>query len=143
MGDSRPAWAQRIRVERAARGWSQAQAVTALRAHSDEELPGQASMLRRWKSWEAGEHMPDDFYRPLIAKTFGTVTAAFFSDPARRNGDAEILAATGMDTLDIVSRLQKSDVDLATLDALRITVDRLCSEYPYMPSAQLVLEGRQ
>ncbi|MQB02275.1 MAG: XRE family transcriptional regulator [Actinobacteria bacterium] len=143
MTDSRPAWAQRIRVERAARGWSQAQAVAALRAHADVELPGQDSMLRRWKSWEAGGNMPDDFYRPLIARTFGTVTGAFFADPTRRDGNAEIIAATGMDTLDIISRLQASDVDAATLNALRITVDRLCSEYPYMPSAQLALQGRE
>lgn len=33
-----------------------------------------------------------------------------------------------------VSRLNRSDVDNATLDALRITADRLASEYPFMPS---------
>jgi hypothetical protein len=48
-----------------------------------------------------------------------------------------------METLEIVSRLNKSDVDGATLDALRITTDRLCSEYPFMPSEQLLIEGRQ
>ncbi|WUD72192.1 XRE family transcriptional regulator [Streptomyces sp. NBC_00510] len=48
-----------------------------------------------------------------------------------------------METLDILSRLQASDVDNATLDALRITADRLCSEYPHLPSDQLAIEGRQ
>jgi tetratricopeptide (TPR) repeat protein len=48
-----------------------------------------------------------------------------------------------METLEIVSRLNRSDVDKATLDALRITADRLCSEYPFMPSEQLLIEGRQ
>ena len=50
----------------------------------------------------------------------------------KRDADADVLAVTGMDTL--VSRLQRSDLDQATLDGLRIMADRLCSEYPYMPS---------
>ena len=49
---------------------------------------------------------------------------------------------TGMDTLELVSRLQRSDLDQATLDGLRIMADRLCSEYPYMPADQLLVEGR-
>lgn len=142
MTTERPDWARRIRAERLARGWSQAEAVRSLRAHSKDELPSDTSMIRRWKAWEAGDNTPDDFYKPLIAKAFGTVTHAFFPKPGRRDGGAEIVASTGMDTLDILSRLQRSDVDTVTLDALRITVDRLCSEYAYMPSEQLVQEGR-
>ena len=49
---------------------------------------------------------------------------------------------TGMDTLELVGRLQRSDLDQATLDGLRIMADRLCSEYPFMPSDQLLTEGR-
>ena len=86
--------------------------------------------------------MPDDFYQPIIAALFGTVTHALFPAPWRRDGDKEILAAAGMATLEIVSRLNQSDVDNATLDALRITTDRLASEYPFMPSDQLLIEGR-
>ncbi|MFJ7302004.1 XRE family transcriptional regulator [Streptomyces sp. NPDC099088] len=71
------------------------------------------------------------------------MTHALFPAPTRRDGDREVLAASGMETLEIVSRLNRSDVDGATLDALRITTDRLCSEYPYMPSGQLIIEGRQ
>ena len=48
----------------------------------------------------------------------------------------------GMDTLELVGRLQRSDLDQATLDGLRIMADRLCSEYPYMPADQLLTEGR-
>ncbi|WP_431955040.1 hypothetical protein [Actinacidiphila sp. bgisy167] len=48
-----------------------------------------------------------------------------------------------METLEIASRLNRSDVDNATLDALRITTDRLASEYPFMPTEQLLIEGRQ
>ncbi|MFD0229062.1 XRE family transcriptional regulator [Streptomyces hirsutus] len=142
MTDDRPAWARRIAAERAARDWSQRDAVRALRAHAPTELPAEESMIRQWKRWESGQ-APNDFYQPIIAATFGTVTHALFPAPARRDGDREILAASGMETLEIVSRLNRSDVDGATLDALRITTDRLCSEYPYMPSDQLIIEGRQ
>ncbi|MFE3183240.1 XRE family transcriptional regulator [Streptomyces violascens] len=142
MVDDRPAWARRMAAERAARDWSQRDAVRALRAHAPTELPGEESMIRQWKRWEAGA-FPNDFYQPIIAATFGTVTHALFPAPSRRDGNGEILAASGMETLEIVSRLNRSDVNDATLDALRITADRLCSEYPFMPSAQLLIEGRQ
>jgi hypothetical protein len=60
----------------------------------------------------------------------------------QRDADSDVLAVTGMDTLELVSRLQRSDLDPATLDALRIMADRLCSEYPSMPPDQLLTEGR-
>ena len=138
----RAGWARRIWVEREARGWSQADAVRALRAHSDEPLPDDAALLRNWKRWEAGTY-PAEFYRPLIARTFGTVTAALFPPEGRRDSEAEVLAAGGADTLEIVTRLRASDLNAATLDALRITVDRLCSEYPHLPSEALRAEGQQ
>ncbi|MEU9342844.1 XRE family transcriptional regulator [Streptomyces sp. NPDC048278] len=142
MTDDRPAWARRMAAERQARNWSQRDAVRALRAHAPTELPAEDSMIRQWKRWESGQ-TPNDFYQPIIAAVFGTVTHALFPVPSRRDGDKEILTASGMETLEIVSRLNRSDVDAATLDALRITTDRLCSEYPYMPSGQLLIEGRQ
>jgi tetratricopeptide (TPR) repeat protein len=113
-----------------------------LQAHSADPLPDDSTLLRNWKRWEAGTY-PDDFYRPLIAKTFGTVTTALFPQQGRRDGDAEILAATGNDTLEIISALRASSVNAATLDALRITVNRLCSEYPHMSSEVLRTEGQQ
>ncbi|MEU3498744.1 XRE family transcriptional regulator [Kitasatospora cineracea] len=143
MSTDRPAWARRITAERDARGWSQPDAVKAMRAHAAKELPSDASMLRQWKRWESGEIVPSDFYQPLIAATFGTVTHALFPVAGRRDGNTEISAVSGMETLDILSRLQASDVDNATMDALRITTDRLCSEYALLPSPQLALEGRQ
>ena len=39
MAEDRPAWARRIYNERQARGWSQADAIRAMRAHSEKELP--------------------------------------------------------------------------------------------------------
>jgi hypothetical protein len=128
--------------EREARGWSQADAVTAMRLHSPGQLPEHASLLRQWKRWEAGGNMPSDFYQPIIAAAFGTVTHAMFPVPPRRDADSDLLAISGMDTLELVSRLQRSDVDQATLEGLRIMADRLCSEYPFMPSDQLLVEGR-
>src|SRR3954451_7982956 len=147
MGDvllapgGRPAWAERMRSERAARGWSQSDAVRALQAHAHMSLPAPGSLLRNWKRWEAGEVEPDDFYKPLIAKTFGTVTAAFF--PRHVAGrEAPLLAETGMDTMELVNRLRASDVSRATLDGVAVTAERLACEYPYVPSEQLLVDGR-
>jgi hypothetical protein len=51
----RPAWARRMRAEREARGWSQTDAVRALRAHSAEPLADEGALLRNWKRWESGQ----------------------------------------------------------------------------------------
>ena len=143
MVDDRPAWARRMTNERKARGWSQADAVRAMRAHAPGELPSDPSLLRQWKRWEAGEVDAEaSFYKPIIAATFGTVTHAMFPVAPQRDAEADVLAMAGMDTLELVSRLQRSDLDQATLDGLRIMADRLCSEYPYMPADQLLTEGR-
>ena len=135
--------AQRMRAEREARGWSQREAVRQLRMHSPGSLPSDESLIRSWKKWEAGDHLPDSFYRPLIAELFGTVTAAMFPGPPTASGDPVLLAATGMSTMEIVARVRSSSVDNATLEGLRIAADQLCCEYPYMPSAQLAIEGQQ
>ncbi|WBB97180.1 XRE family transcriptional regulator [Solwaraspora sp. WMMA2080] len=140
--DSRPAWAQRLRSERTARGWSQSDAVRALRAHASEPLPSDIALLRNWKRWEAGSSEPDVFYKTLIAKTYGTVTAAFFPRQGGANIEADLLADSGLETLEILSRIRASDVSAAMLDALRIAADRLCCEYPYTPPYQLYVEGK-
>ena len=141
--NDKPSWARRITAEREARGWNKPQLIEALRAHSPTELPGKDSMLRRVHSWESGATCPDDFYKPLIAQAFGTVTGAIWPIPGSRDADAELVAGTGMDTLEVLTRLRGSTVDAATLESLRITVDRLCSEYPHLPAQQLLAEGRQ
>ncbi len=140
--DGRPPWARRITTEREARGWNKPQFIEALRAHSKTELPGKESMVRRVHSWESGASCPDDFYKPLIAQAFGTVTWAIWPAAGSRDADAELVAGTGMDTLEVLTRLRGSSIDAATLEGLRITVDRLCSEYPYLPAQQLLIEGR-
>lgn len=97
--------------------WSQADAVRAMRAHYSHEHPTRelpdtdsASLLRQYKRWEAGEVEPDPgraepLYKPIIAATFGTVTHAMFPVAAKRDAGADVLAVTGMDTLELVSRL--------------------------------------
>jgi len=140
--DDQPSWSRRIRSMREARGWSQPQAAEEMRRHTDQSLPDHDNLTRRWKAWELGENKPSQFYAPIIAATLGTVTAALFP-PERRKIDLDILNQTGMNTLEIVSRLRVSDVNDATLDAVRITVDRLCSEYASRNPEDLIFEGRQ
>jgi transcriptional regulator with XRE-family HTH domain len=143
MDPAFPAWAQRIRTMREARGWSQAEAAEEMRKHSVKALPGPDHLLRRWKAWELGENKPGGHYAPLIAATLGTVTAALFPPQSSPSGSLEIVGATGMDTLEIVNRLQASDVNDATIEGLRITVDKLCSDYASQPAHELIVEGRQ
>lgn len=138
-----PVWAQRIRSLRTARGWSQAEAAERLRGQTGETLPESSNLLRRWKAWELGENKPGTFYQPLIAATLGTVTASLFPPVDRNDLDVDILSATGMDTLEIVSRLNASTVNDATIEGLRITVDRLCSDYASAVASELIVEGRQ
>jgi tetratricopeptide (TPR) repeat protein len=130
-------------AERNARGWSQADAVRALRAHSPKELPDDTSLMRNWKRWESGTATPDARYQGLIAAAFGTVAPAIWPVTARTRGHAEDLAAaTGMSTLEVVTRLRASTVDGPTLDAVRITADQLCTDYAHIPALQLLTEGR-
>ena len=124
--DDRPGWARRMVEERAARNWSQLEAVRALHPRLPAEpFMSEQDLLRQWKRWESGEVYPRK-YAPAIAASFGTTTHAFFPVKGKRDGRAEILAVSGMDTVDILTRLRASDVDQATFDALRITTDRLC-----------------
>jgi hypothetical protein len=64
-----------------------------------------------------------------------------FPVPPRHDADGDVLAVTGMDTLELVSRLQRSDLDEATLNRLRVMADSLCSEYLFAPPDQLLTEG--
>ncbi|MFC8042661.1 XRE family transcriptional regulator [Nocardia sp. NPDC057353] len=129
-----------MRSERDARGWSQADAIRVMRAKSAHNLPTDSTLLRNWRRWEAGESKPDDFYAPIIAAAFDSAAASFFPK-ARPNRDDELLSATGMDTLEFVGRLRMSDVSGSTLDAVRITAERLCCEYAYADPIELHSEG--
>ena len=107
-----------------------------------QELPAESSLLRSWKRWESGAVMPNEFYQPIIAATFGTVTHAMFPAPARHDIGSEVLAMTRNGHLGTRWPPAALRPRYATIDALRITADRLCREYPYMPAEQLLTEGR-
>lgn len=143
MSEDLPTWAARIRTMREAKGWSQVKAAENMRGHTQEKLPATEHLVRRWKDWEAGGSKPGTFYQPIIAATLGTVTAALFPPPKRTGAGIDLLSATGMDTLEIVSRLEASGVTDATLEGVRITVDKLCSEYARQPPFDLITEARQ
>lgn len=151
MAKQRPHWAERIRSMRIAKSLSQAEAAEAMREHAPlrpdgtrTELPRSESITHRWKKWEAGENRPDDFYGPLVAAVLGTVTSALFPPELdKQSAELDLLSATGMNTLEIVSRLQASDVNDATLEGVRLTVDKLCSEYSRQPPQNLIAEGQQ
>ena len=131
--------------EREVRGWSQAEAVRATagtRARSTSTCPMTPACCGSGSAGKQERRLPSDFYQRIIAATFGTVTHAMFPVPPRPDANAEILAASGMDTLELVARLQRSDLDDATLNAVRVMADALCSEYASRPTDELLTEGR-
>lgn len=141
----RPEWPQRLRREREARGWSQAEAASALRTFSDGPLP--TGLADQWKRWERGRNRPDEFYRPLIAATFGTVVESIFPGPRpaapASTADDLLLARSGMDTSELVQRVRRSSVDNSTLDALALTVEQLCCQYVSREPYDLIRESRE
>jgi hypothetical protein len=48
-----------------------------------------------------------------------------------------------MDTAELVARLRASSVDNATMTAVRLTTDRLCTEYRFRPTNDLRREGHE
>jgi transcriptional regulator with XRE-family HTH domain len=142
--DNRPAWSLRLAAERQARGWTQQQTIDALRMHADQQLPDDTNLLRMWKNWESGRHRPRHEYQRVIAAAFGSVSSAIFGpDPAPppRRAESDLIIPDN-DTIELVERIRHSDIDRASLDTLTITVERLCSEYSYMPAADLRREGQ-
>lgn len=142
-----PAWADRLRRERDAREWSQADAVAALRTFSDVPLPG--GLLDQWKRWEQGRSRPDEFYRPLIAATFGTVTESLFpsarrvpsSGTSRQKTPARVPGGT--DTRELAQRVRAGAVDTATSDAIAFVVEQLCCDYASRDPGELIGECRE
>jgi transcriptional regulator with XRE-family HTH domain len=141
----RPEWAQRLRRERLARRWSQADAVHAMRTFSAVPLP--EGLLDQWKRWERGRNRPDEFYRPIIAAALGTVVESIFPSQrpqhVHRSTDELLLARSGIDTHQLVARLRGSAIDDSTLDALALTVDQLCSNYVRHDPQVLIKESRE
>jgi hypothetical protein len=140
---TRPPWADRLRREREARGWSQARAVANLQAvysrSTGKAPPGVDSLVRQLKEWEAGRVRPVT-WAPYLAEMFGTV-ADDLVPPERPPGDAGLLLEAGMDTAELVARLQRSTINDATVTAIEVTVERLCTEYRYRNTHELRAEG--
>jgi tetratricopeptide (TPR) repeat protein len=114
-----------------------------MRTFSNVPLPD--SLLDQWKRWERGRNRPDEFYRPLIAATFGTVVESIFGEhkPVVRQSTNDLLIArNGMDTHELVQRIRRSTVDNGTLDALSITVEQLRCEYGSRDPIELIAESR-
>jgi transcriptional regulator with XRE-family HTH domain len=93
-----------LRELREERGWSQAQALRALYACATPEekkgLPGPDSLLRQYKRWEAGEVEPDGgraepFYKPIIARMFGTMPETIFPPRPATHGRTSRPVASG------------------------------------------------
>ncbi|MFH8370627.1 tetratricopeptide repeat protein [Streptomyces sp. NPDC018031] len=57
-------------------------------------------------------------------------------------GRAEVAGVPGSSAVELVARLRASGVDAAAVDGLRVTVDRLCAQYAYLPADQLLHEAR-
>ena len=115
-----------------------------MRTFSDVPLPD--GLLDQWKRWERGRNKPDEFYRPLIAATFGTVIESIFPSKRlplpRQTNDERLLIHSGMDTHELVQRIRRSSIDNTTLDALELTVEQLCCDYASRDANELITESR-
>jgi tetratricopeptide (TPR) repeat protein len=116
-----------------------------MRTFSEVPLPD--GLLDQWKRWERGRNKPDEFYRPLIAATFGTVVESIF--PSKRlprlqqTSDEQLLSHSGMDTHELVQRIRRPSIDATTLDALDLTVEQLCCDYASRDATELITESRE
>lgn len=144
MDAAAPGWAVRIKRDREARKMSVSEAVRQLRLHAFPEDLGaeDASLERLWKRWEAGEikTVPKPQHQRAIAKMFGSIPESYFGPSGgNRNG---LVRLTDDQTAELIQRLRHSQIDAAAMDALRITVDRLCTDYASRP-AEIVLADAQ
>jgi len=115
-----------------------------MRTFSDVPLPD--GLLDQWKRWERGRNKPDEFYRPIIAATIGTVVESIFGDrlPARvQTTDKILIMRSGMDTHELVQRIRQSSVTDSTLNALELTVEQLCCDYVSRDPIALITESRE
>lgn len=57
--------------------------------------------------------------------------------------DEILVAHTGMDTLELLRRVRASAIDSSTIDALNITVEQLCCDYPHANAHELMKAGKE
>ncbi|GAA1234869.1 hypothetical protein GCM10009676_18360 [Prauserella halophila] len=53
------------------------------------------------------------------------------------DSDNLLVVNTGMDTLELLQRVRQSDINTSTIDALNITVEQLCCDYPHADAGDL------
>jgi hypothetical protein len=135
-----PLWVERLRRDRESENLTVSDAIKHLRhAAYPVELPDEPTMLRQWTRWESGRvKLPSELYRKAIAEMFGSIPAAYFNISAPDT----FTRLTEEQTAELVQRLRHSSVDQAGMDALRITVDQLCTDYASEPS-RIVLAKAQ
>jgi transcriptional regulator with XRE-family HTH domain len=146
--DSRPEWAERLRREREERGWTQEDVVHAMRNFADGPLPD--DLLNSYKRYERGKHFPSS-YTSLLAAVFGTVSESLFGSqrPTKkapitpRTRDEILIAETGMDTLEIVQRINRSSISDSTIHGLNLTIEQFCCDYPHANPTELIVTGRE
>ncbi|WP_157248844.1 helix-turn-helix transcriptional regulator [Nonomuraea typhae] len=133
-----PPWAVRLRAERREHGWSQTEMAKRLAEAADgatrAHLPSRESIVRRIKSYEAGEHQPNDPYRVLYSRALGISEDELFGTPANAwsYGDDE------MEAMELARRSAASDVGTETLERLELAVDDLATAYPGTLPAELL-----
>ncbi|WP_329067364.1 hypothetical protein [Amycolatopsis sp. NBC_01480] len=57
--------------------------------------------------------------------------------------DELLIVNTGLDTLELLRRVRASAIDSSTIDALNITVEQLCCDYPHADARQLMASGKE
>ncbi|MER7500659.1 helix-turn-helix transcriptional regulator [Nonomuraea pusilla] len=83
MSDHVPVWAARLLAARTTRGWSQRDLARELVRVSEKPLPELASLIRRIRGHETGEHRPDAFYTQLYCAAFGLTEDQLFGTIAK------------------------------------------------------------
>ncbi len=118
-------WSQRLADGRDRMGWTQRDAISALRDLADEELPDTASMLRMWRRWEAGENEPGKRYATLLDELFGE---AFPVDEDE-------------DLVELAAQIRDSVVSADDLDVMQDRIDQLNVDYRSADPAMLTAQG--
>jgi hypothetical protein len=109
-------------------GWSRTRLVAELRRHAARDgdtLPGTESLIAMLSRWINNHQQPSDFYRDLLARTFGRPRAELFSD---EGGRLELVAEA--EPWVLARALEASAVGQAALDALEEAVGNFARSYP-------------
>lgn len=117
----------RLRAERDDRGWSRPELARRMREAADERtrqaLPDVANLTDMIKAWEAGKHAQTARYRSLWVAAFA---------------DSRVTPDDEIEALDLVRRVEASDVGDATLTGLESAFDDLAVDYQRTPPAELL-----